>query len=125
MNDSERCTPRRIPSEVVLQHCMHHAVLPPAPDVLAAFDKEMEGREYGYEETWDAFMWFRDGWLARSDTASERAEPDTVIAAIIKDIKGRAGLRHAWDDIDVDIRNEIVAEWRRFFVGLPPSEGSL
>jgi hypothetical protein len=43
------------------------------------------------------------------------SHPDTIIAAIIKDISGRKGIGDEWDNIDVDVRNEIVAEWRTFF----------
>ncbi len=40
---------------------------------------------------------------------------DDIISKIIADIRGRSALGNAWDDIDADIRNEIVAEWRTFF----------
>lgn len=46
---------------------------------------------------------------------SESVSPDTVISKIIKDIRDRKGLGDEWDNIDVDVRNEIVAEWREFF----------
>ena len=42
-------------------------------------------------------------------------DPYTIIAAIIKDIRSRSGIRHEWDEIDVDVRNEIVAAWRKLF----------
>lgn len=50
-------------------------------------------------------------------TPSETAitAPDTVIAKIIKDIRGRKGIGDEWEQIDVDIRSEIAAEWRTFF----------
>lgn len=48
---------------------------------------------------------------------------DEIISQIIADIRRRSGLRHAWDDIDVDIRNEIAAKWRTFFVS--PEGGAI
>ncbi len=53
--------------------------------------------------------------MLRSASRSETPKPDEVIANIIEDIRGRRGLRQEWENIDVDIRNEIVAEWREFF----------
>ena len=47
------------------------------------------------------------------------ANPDTVISKIIEDIRGRKGIGDEWESIDVDIRNEIVAEWRTFFRAKP------
>jgi hypothetical protein len=41
---------------------------------------------------------------------------DTALAQIIHDLKDRSGLSNSWDDIDVDIRNEIIATWRGFIV---------
>lgn len=32
-----------------------------------AFRAEMRGRQYGYEETLDAWWWFLAGWKARRD----------------------------------------------------------
>lgn len=32
--------------------------------MLAAFYTSMEGRQYGTEETSDAFLWFEAGWQA-------------------------------------------------------------
>jgi len=49
--------------------------------------------------------------------------PDTIIAAIIKDIRSRSGIRHEWDEIDVDVRNEIVAAWRKLFPTAIPRPG--
>lgn len=58
-----------------------HGILPPAPDVLDAFHEEMDGYQYGVEETWDAFCWFRDGWLARTP---ESANVNATLALAIR-----------------------------------------
>lgn len=34
-----------------------------------------------------------------------------IVAAILKDMTNRKGLRQEWDAIDEDIQNEIKAEW--------------
>lgn len=36
--------------------------------IRTAFYREMKDRQYGEEETADAYLWFCDGWLARDDT---------------------------------------------------------
>lgn len=41
--------------------------------------------------------------------------PADIVGNIVADICCRAGLRHAWEDIDDDIRDEIVEEWLSFF----------
>lgn len=49
------------------------------------------------------------------------SEPDTVIAAIIEDIRCRKGIGDEWENIDVDVRGEIVRKWRTFFRAPAPS----
>ena len=39
--------------------------------------------------------------------------PDLVLAAIIQDIRGRLVIGDTWDDLDVDVRNEIANTWRK------------
>jgi hypothetical protein len=77
---------------------MYHLNMP-APDVLAAFEKEMEGKQYGLEETWDAFCWFRDGWLAQHTALSETQAQESEDAA-----------RYRWfrDECSHDRRVEIT-----------------
>lgn len=41
---------------------------------------------------------------------------DEVISYIIKDIKRCKGLGEAWEKTDVDVRNEIVSNWRGIFI---------
>ena len=41
--------------------------------------------------------------------------PDQIITAIVTDLRNRKGLGDEWDNIDADIRKEIVAEWRSYF----------
>lgn len=60
------------------------------------------------------------GWLARAEAA--RSSPsaiapsaDTILSEIVKDIRARKGIGDEWDQLDVDIRNEIVAEWLGYF----------
>ncbi len=36
----------------------------------------------------------------------------SIVSRIVADIAGRKGLRHQWNSIDDDIRDEIVAKWR-------------
>jgi hypothetical protein len=36
-----------------------------------------------------------------------------IVAAIIFDLGDRRGLRQEWDEIDNDVRAEIVQEWER------------
>jgi hypothetical protein len=52
------------------------------------------------------------GLFARSETPFA---PDTVISKLLEDIRDRSGLGDAWNEIDVDTRNEIIATWRGFF----------
>jgi hypothetical protein len=40
---------------------------------------------------------------------------DEIISKIIEDISGRKGIGDEWEDIDEDIRKEIIDEWRSFF----------
>lgn len=45
-------------------------------NVKQAFAKEMEGRQYGPEETRDAFGWFKTGWeAAMASLVPELAAP--------------------------------------------------
>lgn len=34
-----------------------------------------------------------------------------IAVGIVKDICGRRGLRQAWEDIDEDVQQEIIAGW--------------
>jgi hypothetical protein len=45
-------------------------------------------------------------------------DPDEIIAALIKDIRSRKGIGDEWENIDVDIRNEIAGEWRNIIRAL-------
>jgi hypothetical protein len=40
-------------------------------ECLDAFCKEMLGRQYGVEETADAFLWFESGWKASRKISGE------------------------------------------------------
>ena len=40
-----------------------------------------------------------------------RDKAEAVVAAIIKDLSDRRGLRHEWDRIDEDIQDEIRETW--------------
>jgi hypothetical protein len=42
---------------------------------------------------------------------NKHKEAVSEVDAIIKDLKGRSGLRHAWENIDADIRAEIRQTW--------------
>jgi hypothetical protein len=37
---------------------------------------------------------------------------DKIISAIISDIADRSGLGDEWDQIDSNIKNEIIKEWK-------------
>lgn len=37
---------------------------------------------------------------------------ERAVERIVDDLTDRKGLRHEWDNIDVDIQDEIVAQWR-------------
>lgn len=41
----------------------------------------------------------------------EREHARKIVKAIINDLTNRRGLRHEWDQIDDDIRREIVNTW--------------
>ena len=51
----------------------------------------------------------------RSAPSAIKRHPDAIISKIILDIRDRQGLGDEWDNIDVDVRKEIIAEWRSFF----------
>lgn len=42
--------------------CGLHSIPVPIGAAVDAFVAAMAGRHYGVEETWDAFVWFRQGW---------------------------------------------------------------
>lgn len=42
-------------------------------------------------------------------TTKEKAKE--VVELIVRDLSGRRGLRHEWDQIDDEIRTEIRREW--------------
>jgi hypothetical protein len=44
-------------------------------------------------------------------TAEQIAE--FIVAEIVRDLRSRSGLENAWDEIDVDVRNEIWQKWRQ------------
>jgi hypothetical protein len=51
-------------------------------------------------------------WAEEAGPVSEKRVPSERIAdAIIKDLCGRRGLRHAWEGIDADIQKEIRETW--------------
>lgn len=67
-------------------------------------------------------VWGLDPQSVRTIIAALRAtgyvterHPDAIIAKIIKDIRDRKGIGDVWDELDVDIRNEIAHEWRSYF----------
>jgi hypothetical protein len=39
------------------------------------------------------------------------AQAEIIVDAIIRDLSDRRGLRHEWEAIDDDIKNEIRDEW--------------
>lgn len=48
--------------EQIAKWCVLHKFPAPTGPVVDAFVTAMEGRQYGVEETWDAWVWFRDGF---------------------------------------------------------------
>lgn len=42
---------------------------------------------------------------------TETEKIELAVYRIISDLKDRRGLRHEWDQIDVDIKDEIRKEW--------------
>lgn len=36
---------------------------------------------------------------------------ERIVSEILKDLKGRSGLRHQWEQIDEDIQQEIIQRW--------------
>lgn len=40
---------------------------------------------------------------------TEQAE--RIVDAILRDLQDRSGIKHAWDEIDADIQDEIRATW--------------
>lgn len=44
--------------------CGYHGLIPPTGAVVDAFALAMGDNQYGVEETWDAFCWFRNGFNA-------------------------------------------------------------
>ena len=39
-----------------------------------------------------------------------------AVLVIVEDLTNRRGLRHAWDEIDDEVRAEIVEEWKQAIV---------
>lgn len=58
--------------------CALHNMPVPTGAVVDAFVAAMGANQYGVEETWDAFAWFRNGWDARHDCAMVRGQPFDV-----------------------------------------------
>lgn len=50
--------------------CVLHKIAPPSGPVVDAFVAEMGTKQYGVEETWDAFGWFSAGFEAPRHTAT-------------------------------------------------------
>jgi len=53
-----------------------------------------------------------------SDPMAPQEVADLIVSAILHDLTDRKGLRHAWDDIDEEIQDEIKAEWIDLTVGV-------
>lgn len=118
---------RNGPSFMVMEWCKLHGVLPPAPDVLDAFENEMRGKQYGFEETWDAFCWFRNGWLARtpaSEIAPIQPDPERVAQLIAHRVC--CGVEH--DTANGKLHGYCVVcgvPWPCEYAGKPPQQGYL
>jgi hypothetical protein len=41
---------------------------------------------------------------------------DSIVSAILRDLKDRRGLRHAWERIDEDIQLEIENAWKEIIL---------
>ena len=64
---------------------------------------------------------------ARGANDYARRVAEAALAEIIKDLCDRSGIGDEWDQVDVDVRNAIMRDWRTFIVqaingAAPPSE---
>lgn len=55
--------------------CKLHNIPAPSGPAVDAFVAEMGANQYGVEETWDAFVWFRHGWEAALNFAIQKYSP--------------------------------------------------
>ena len=51
--------------------------------------------------------------------------PDEIITCIVTDLRGRKGLGDEWDNIDSDVRQEIIDEWKSYLPASSEAEQRL
>lgn len=79
--------------------------------------KRSDGRVYASAEPtpaeWHALKRAGDEALGVGQGAAIPLLPARIVEAIVCDLSDRRGLRHEWEGIDDDVREEIKAEWTR------------
>lgn len=79
--------------------CGWHNIPAPSGPIVDAFVKAMGANQYGVEETWDAFVWFCNGWDASAERCAALVEGRTGKGAYAQSTGAYRILTSAADEI--------------------------
>ena len=117
-SDQQRADKEQRHLDQLAKWASYHGMIPETGEVARAFAQAMGDNEYGIEETWDAFCWFRNGFNSAGARSAGTRIPETDelhklldAAEVSRRISTDAGA--TWVDYSVAERLEILVGGHR------------